>query len=93
VFHIVLEVALKYWSALEYYLAFAFLFALQPLPFVCGVVNVVLSLTVAQSVFDLSLVCAAIGPLVVAFAGDAVVGELSLVGDAVGPREYALSVQ
>jgi hypothetical protein len=48
---------------------------------------------VAQSVFDLSLVCAAIGPLVVAFAGDAVVGELSLVGDAVGPREYALSVQ
>lgn len=91
--HIILEVALEDGSALEHDLSLPVFLALQPLALVGGVIDAVLACSVSESVLHFSLIGAAIRPLVGSLSRDAVICELSLVDNPIGPDELALPIQ
>jgi hypothetical protein len=92
-FHIIAEAALKDAATLKHYLTLSMLLSLQPLALINCLINAVLSIAMTQSVFDLAFVGAAIWPSVSSLPSDAIIGELTLVDNAIGPGEGALAIK
>lgn len=91
--HIVFEVTLEDAAALEDDLSLSFFLAFSPVALINGLIDYVLPRSMAETVFNLALVAAAVGPLIVSLASDAIVDELSTVNDAICPGEGALTTE
>ena len=93
VFHIVFEIPLKYTSALEYDFSFALFFTIDPVTFVSCLIDCIFPNSVSESVLDFPLITAAVGPVVVTFASDTIISELSRVCDTIDPCKFTLSAE
>ena len=92
-FHIILEITFKNTTALEDDLPFTLLFALNPLPFICGIINCIFSIAVSESIFYLSLISASIRPFIYALSCNSIICKFSIVNNTISPYKFTFAVQ